>query len=284
MTKWSLSVALVLLVGLSTSCGGAATRLHVPGEASEINNVYDSVVALVRVSNNQIQGPYCTAAFIGPRLLATAAHCVPAQQTITVAPGVTIILPGTQEQSPVGQLVQLVTHEQYYSWVRSSGENHNIPEYTTATVVVVDDVNDHDVALLELVAGSPDAAHWLEMRNLEHEPLLAGEEAYSIGMPVGQIWILTDGIISRVHIRLNATIDILHQVRIGPGSSGSPLMDQRGRMTGVNSAGWGTDRSGTVLGQAKPVSYVQTMIRVLTAQREIEMLASRFEEQNRSGA
>ena len=270
---------LAVMVGLATSCGGASARLHVPGEEEHLGNVYDSVVALVRVSGDELEGPYCTASFVSPRLLATAAHCVPAQVTVSIAPGVTIVLPGTRGQSPIGQTVNLVTHQQYNRWVGESSETrNNIPEYLNATVVGVDDENEHDVALLELVEGEPDAEHWLEMRDLTSEPLRAGEEAYSIGMPVGQIWILTNGIISRVHVRQNATVDILHQVRIGPGSSGSALMDHMGRMIGINSAGWGTLRSGTVLGQAKPVSYVQTMIRVFEAQRAVEELDRRFEE------
>lgn len=284
MKKWCLGIMLVLAVGLMTSCGGVTSRLHVPGNPDQVNNVYNSVVAMVRMNNGYFRGSYCTAFFVGPQILATAAHCVhpPRTRIITLA-GATPILPVPipQAQSLIGQTVRFVTHQQYIDWIHSKAERNN-PETTLATVVIVDTENNHDVVLLELALGENDTEHWFEMRDLERDPLRVGEEVYSVGMPVRQIWILTDGIISRVHIRLNSTIDILHQVRIGPGSSGSPLIDHQGRVIGVNSAGWGSPRTGTVLGQAKPISYVQTMIRILEVQREIEELDRRFEEQHRN--
>lgn len=267
-----------------TSCGARLPDLHVPGNPDELGNVYEAVVALVHEENENIRGSYCTATYVSPRLLATAAHCVPAVNRVTLAPGITVVLPGSSNQSPVGQSVSFIEHQHYSEWVGRDDEDENHPVLTHATVVVVDDADEHDVALLELTADEPDAEHWLEMRNLTNEPLRAGEVAYSVGMPVGQIWILTEGIISRVHIRLNNTIDILHQVRMGPGSSGSALMDARGRMIGVNSAGWGTQSSGIVLGQAKPINYIQTMIRVLEGQREIEQMDRNFRELIRENA
>jgi len=256
----------------------------VPGNPGQLNNVYDSVVALVKVNGNRIRGPYCTATFVSPRLLATAAHCIPAETRISMGPGITMVVPGAADQSSVGQSVQFITHRQYDAWRRVAGDEAPIPEYTQATVVGFDGADDHDVALLELAETEPDAEHWLEMRNLEEDPVVVGEEVYSIGMPVGQIWILTNGIISRIHLRMNGTIDILHQVRTGPGSSGSSIMDHRARIIAIVSASWGSTRSGSVVGQAKPISYVQTMIRVLETQREIEELDSGFVEQSRDAS
>lgn len=277
MKRWGLGLVVSLLALMFTSCGGTSPRLHVPGNPDDLDDIYDSVVALVRVENGRMNGPYCTASFVGPRTLATAAHCVQRPNTITLAPGITIPLPGASEEDPVGHEVQFVTTRQYSEWRREADEENNHPQFMSATVVVVDDENDHDVALLELTDGQPSSEHWLEMRDLQREPLRVGEEVYSLGMPVGQIWILTDGIISRVHIRMNGGIDILHQVRTGPGSSGAPIMDHQGRLIGIHSGAWGS-RRGTVLGEAKPVSYIKTMIRIRESQREIEELDRRFEE------
>jgi len=273
MTK---SVSWLLGAMFLVSCGGNLPSLQVPGNPDNLDNVYEAVVALIHVENGNIRGPYCTATYVSPRMLATAAHCVPVNR-IETSRGVTIVLPGGSHQSSIGQSVSFVEYHHYNEWVQRANEDHNHPEITQATVVGIDTENNHDVALLELKANEPDADHWLEMRNLETDPIQVGSHAYSIGMPIGQIWVLTEGIISRVQIRQNNTVDILHQVRIGPGSSGSALLDEEGRIIGINSAGWLSRGSGIVLGQAKPISYVQPMIRVLETQREIERLDMEFE-------
>lgn len=244
------------------SCGGQTPHLHVPGNPDEVDEVYEAVVALVQEVDGNIVGPYCTATYISPRLLATAAHCT----------------------SP-GHRVSFLEYHHYNEWIeRGQGLVENRPVVTHAMTVGIDDENDHDVALLELEIEESDSEHWLEMRNLEEEPIQVGSHAYSIGMPVGQVWILTEGIISRVHIRSNNSVGILHQVRIGPGSSGSGLLDDNGRMIGINSSGWAAFGVGIILGEAKPISYIQTLIKTLKAQREIERLDREFEETRESNA
>lgn len=276
MKRWGLGALLILVVSLISSCGGSMPQLQVPGNPDDLDDVYDSIVALVEVDENGMRGPYCTASFVSPRRLATAAHCVQEPNSISIA-GITIQLPGAQ-RSAIGSEVQLVTRQQYADWRRIADEDNNNPEHMTATVVMIDDEDDHDVALLELADGQPDSEHWLEMRDLEDEPLRAGETIYSIGMPLGHIWILTNGIVSRVHLTHEGGINILHQIRVGPGSSGAPVLDHRGRLVGVHSSSWRSRGGGNVIGEAKPVSYVKTMIRVLESQREIEELDRRFEQ------
>jgi len=271
----------IVVIGLSAllaeSCGSASPPLHVPGNPDRVDAIYNSVVALVKIEGNNMRGPYCTASFISPTLLATAAHCVARHETIPIAPGVSVDLPGTI--SPVGDEVQFVTFGQYNRWTEVANDsNHNIPEYVSATVAEIDVENGHDVALLEINSSEIPSRNWLVMRDLLREPLRSGEIAYSVGMPVGQIWILTDGIISRIQIRQDGSVDILHQVRTGPGSSGAPIMDYRGRIIGTHSAGWSGRRSGTVVGEAKPISYIQTLIRMHETRREIENTAQRSSE------
>jgi len=267
----------VVVIGLSAllavSCGASPPPLHVPGNPDRIDDIYNSVVALVKIEGNNMRGPYCTASFISPTLLATAAHCVARHDSVSVAPGVSVDLPGTV--SPVGDEVQFVTFSQYNRWIEVANDsNHNIPEYVSATVAEVDTENGHDVALLEINSNETPSNNWLVMRDLTRTPLHPGEIAYSIGMPVGQIWILTDGIISRIQIRQDGSIDILHQVRTGPGSSGAPIMDYRGRIIGTHSAGWSGRRSGTVVGEAKPISYMRTLVRMHETRLEIERTAN----------
>ena len=267
---WIFVIAIT--ASLIVSCGGAMPPLHIPGNTDHLDDIYNSVVAMVEVGNGGMRGPYCTASFVSPKLLVTAAHCVVHEEAVEVAPGVSLSLPGTT--SPVGDEIQFVTFHQYDDWSRvANATEHNNPEYMTAIVVEIDTENNHDVALLELKDRQTPSPNWLVMRNLEREPLRPGEEAYSIGMPVGQIWVLTNGIISRIQIRGNNSIDILHQVRTGPGSSGSPIMDFRGRIVGIHSAGWSSNRSGTVVGEAKPISYIQTLIRILETSRSLDNLA-----------
>ena len=126
---------------------------------------------------------------------------------------------------------------------------------------------ENDVAILELAPEEDSWSDWLEIRDLEDEPLEVGEKAFSISNPFGHTFILSEGRISR--IKVNATsIRIQHQVKLGPGSSGSALLDEEGRAIGITSTGseWG------VVVTSIPISYLATQLKILKTDKKIKRM------------
>lgn len=65
-----------------------------------------------------------------------------------------------------------------------------------------------------------------------------GDPCFAIGAPLGMEQTLTEGIVS-ARREMNGTRVVQMQTPIAPGSSGSPLLDDRGRVIGVNTATYG---------------------------------------------
>jgi putative serine protease PepD len=105
--------------------------------------------------------------------------------------------------------------------------------------------------------------------------LQVGDAAYAIGNPYGLDRTLTSGVVSALDRRIDApngyAIDKVVQTDapINPGNSGGPLLDDHGRVIGVNSqvlTGGGSSQSGNVgIGFAIPSSTVATIVRALEA-------------------
>jgi putative serine protease PepD len=96
-------------------------------------------------------------------------------------------------------------------------------------------------------------------------PVRVGDRAIALGNPLGLERTLTLGVVSAVNRRIRApdgaTIDRVLQTdaAINPGSSGGPLLDERGRVIGVT-----TQSGGPSIGYAVPVDRVK---RALERQR-----------------
>jgi len=89
-----------------------------------------------------------------------------------------------------------------------------------------------------------------------------GEPVFAIGHPIGQVWTLTEGVISAFRRRgqqdLLADADLIQmQTPISHGNSGGPLLDSRGFLIGVNSLGL---REGQNLNYAVAVSEVRGIL------------------------
>ncbi|HEU4702424.1 MAG TPA: trypsin-like peptidase domain-containing protein [Conexibacter sp.] len=103
--------------------------------------------------------------------------------------------------------------------------------------------------------------------------LEVGDATYAIGSPFGLASTLTSGVVSALDRSIEApngfSIDHVIQTDapINPGNSGGPLLDDRGRVIGVNSqilTATGSSQSGNVgIGFAIPSNTVRTIVRAL---------------------
>lgn len=76
---------------------------------------------------------------------------------------------------------------------------------------------------------------WLPAVPIASDEPVPGDRAIAIGSPLGLEYTLTDGIVSALR-NVEGTEFIQMQTEIAPGSSGGPLLDERGELVGVNTA------------------------------------------------
>lgn len=131
-----------------------------------------------------------------------------------------------------------------------------------ATVVKVDQIA--DLALLKI--NNPRKG-FASLRLGDISNLQVGQDVHAIGHPEGEVWTYTKGIISQIranykwftddNIAHRATV-IQTQTPINPGSSGGPLLDDKGRLIGINSFG---SVKGEGLNYAVAVDVVKTFLK-----------------------
>lgn len=95
----------------------------------------------------------------------------------------------------------------------------------TGRVIRVDKANDLAVVQLEPALSS-------NCLPIEATALKTGQVVYALGSPLQMEQTFTNGVVSR-H---NETGEVLHTAPIAPGSSGSPLLNDRGHIVGINRA------------------------------------------------
>jgi S1-C subfamily serine protease len=100
-----------------------------------------------------------------------------------------------------------------------------------ARIVYTDE--EHDLALLQAMIDPPVAVAPLAKRSL----LKMGDPVFALGSPAGPVleMSLSRGIVSSDKPRRFGDITLIqHDAAINPGNSGGPLLDQEGRVVGVN--------------------------------------------------
>jgi putative serine protease PepD len=133
-----------------------------------------------------------------------------------------------------------------------------------------------DVALLAVDASKVEGGV-KPLQLADSKNVLPGQPAIAIGSPFGLQGTVTSGIVSALNREIKApngfTISGIIQTdaAINPGNSGGPLLDQDGRVIGVNSqiATNGTD-SNSGVGFAVPIDTVKTVIPQLKAHGKID--------------
>ncbi|HEU5059330.1 MAG TPA: S1C family serine protease [Kofleriaceae bacterium] len=132
-------------------------------------------------------------------------------------------------------------------------------------VRLIDHDERHDLVVLKI------PARGLRPLRLSRRPLAAGEPVVAIGHPLGFENTVSDGVVSAVRSQLgNDWVQI--SAPISPGSSGGPVLDDRGRVIGVAT---GLMRGAQNLNFAMPVSYLVPLIAGAQV-RPLSALPSRY--------
>jgi putative serine protease PepD len=135
-----------------------------------------------------------------------------------------------------------------------------------------------DLAVVHIQPGSaPKAAKPLPLA--DSRSVQVGDEAIAIGNPFGLDRTATEGIVSGLGRRIQAPngfeIDqaIQTDAPINPGNSGGPLLDDSGRVIGVNSqieTGGGASNGNVGIGFAVPSNTVRSVVPILEQGKNVE--------------
>jgi S1-C subfamily serine protease len=121
----------------------------------------------------------------------------------------------------------------------------------TYTGKVIESTSNVDLAVIHITTN-----HALPCIHLSTAPVSIGQPVYALGNPLGLKSTFTNGIVS--HLDKNG--DVMHTAAIAPGSSGSPLLDERGNAIAINQA----VRRDLSVGVAIPASTVASLISTST--------------------
>lgn len=125
-----------------------------------------------------------------------------------------------------------------------------------------------DIALLKVVANAP-----LLKLGPEKSPVV-GDKVYVVGNPLGLEGTFSEGIVSGLR-RIGDDSIIQMTAPISPGSSGGPVMDEKGSVIGVAVA---TFKDGQNLNLAVPVAYVSKLLASLSAEPAVDPLGRNAKE------
>lgn len=179
-----------------------------------VNNLTNSVVALVRRTPLGGTRPYCSAFFVSQNLIATAAHCLarPGESPLLDIPA-----PGV-----MGQEVLFSTYSQF----RNTRSTTVVP-ISVAHVIAIN--LDTDVALLR--TQNTTSSNYLSVTSRVPQ---IGSRVYVLGLPGGLPWLLTEGILASLEYNdSNAIVGYVATPSIFFGSSGGPLIDNFGNVIGI---------------------------------------------------
>jgi S1-C subfamily serine protease len=121
--------------------------------------------------------------------------------------------------------------------------NNHVVEFSRYLAVLFDQKHKVTARLLAANPGKDIAVLWVNLQALPEaviaplvpskagSQVVVGERVFTIGSPMGREKVLTSGVISKVE-----HTSIFSDININPGSSGGPLFNFRGEVTGITSA------------------------------------------------
>jgi len=138
--------------------------------------------------------------------------------------------------------------------------NNHVVEFSRYLAVLFDHKHKVTARLLAANPGKDIAVLWVNLRAFPAAviaPLVpseaatqvvVGERVFTIGSPMGREKVLTSGVISKVE-----RTSIFSDININPGSSGGPLFNLRGEVTGITSAQMNLLASIIPIDDARPI-------------------------------
>lgn len=190
------------------ACASAGPRGEV--ERSQAQVIQGALPSIVLVVNTLPDGKVRFGAgfFDASGRVLTAQHVVAQRTRLQVLP----YRPGRASYSPMDGGLRRYLFE-------------NTPELVSATVVREDLVS--DIALLEVATevelGARPPLPWSK------DEVHPGDRVFALGHPQETPWSFSAGVVGALQYGL-----IQHDATVGPGSSGGPLLNERGEVVGVN--------------------------------------------------
>lgn len=233
------------VLNLETKINGFEASFKVFQEASSplsnkqiVENSLNSTVALTKLNEEGKKHFYCSGVFVDPTTIVTARHCVVDSGKIRL---LNHLFGEDFSQEFLDDLLSETLNKTVLITTRSSYINSShgndlillitakVKYITMKNVGKINDVEADDIAILKVE--QKDASRYYINVSM-NEPSL-GDKIFSSGMPLGEPWLLAEGIISQNHYIGRTKTHYYVNMYVAPGASGGPLINARGELIGI---------------------------------------------------
>ena len=220
-----------LLLVFSHGCANNKEPVKYSKENETINHLMRSTVGLYSKKSG---GFYCSGFYVAEDIVVTARHCVARLEVLNmINSDPTEILKKALYEEPV----LLVDYDEHTNPASQTEVVYKVSKILhTSLNTDISDLFGEDIAVLKLESSENKSKHWLSTANNLSQH---GEIVYSVGFPVGAPWILSKGIVSQylTHEGFDVPIrSLIINMTAYFGSSGSPVVNDRGEVVGLVSA------------------------------------------------